>query len=265
MIYGATNNPLRPVTEEIKSLASLGFDYLELCLDPPNGLPETLQNGLSEVRSILAGEKISIPVVHMPTFVWLADIYPSIREASVSEMFKALDLAAEIGAKKAVLHPGYLTGLMSFMKDTGKKYASESLDKILERANGFGITVCLENMFQQAGHMYRPEEFAEILQQKPKLMITLDLGHANIKAPKNQVEAFVKVARGRIGHVHVCDNNGQADDHLPVGAGRVDIAGGLSVIKDSGYDSTITLEVFSPDRDYLSISLKKIRTIWDRI
>ena len=265
MIYGATNHPLRPLTEEIKTLVSLGFDYLELCLDPPHGLPEKLRPRLAEIRSVLAGVGLGLPVVHLPTFVWLADVYSSIREASLTEVFKALDLAAEIGAEKAVLHPGYLTGLMTFTPDIGKGYAAESLDKILEQAAGLGVTICLENMFPRAGHMHRPEEFTAVLDRHPGLMMTLDLGHANIRAPRDQAAAFVQIARGRIGHVHVGDNNGQEDEHLPLGAGRLDLAGGLAAIKASGYDRTITLEVFSPDRDYLAMSLKKVRDVWDSV
>jgi len=265
MIYGATNNPLRPIKEEIKTVASLGFDYLELCLDPPHGLPEKLRYSLAEVRSAFAGEGLGLPVVHLPTFVWLADIYPSIREASLKEVFKALDFAAEIGAGKAVLHPGYLTGMMMFVQDSGKQYAAESLDKILEKASGLGIMVCLENMFPRMGHMYRPEEFKEVLSRNPELMITLDMGHSNIRAPKGQTAAFVEVAQGRIGHVHIGDNNGREDEHLPIGTGRADIIGGLTAIKASGYDRTITLEVFSPDRDYLAMSLKKVRNIWENV
>ncbi len=265
MIYGATNHPLRPLTGEIKALAALGFDYLELCMDPPHGMAENLRPKLPEVRSVLSGEGLGLPVAHMPTFVWLADVYPSIREASVTETLKALSLAAEIGVEKVVLHPGYLTGLMNFTPDIGKGYASESLDRILEEAARLGIMVCLENMFPRAGHMFRPEEFADVLQKYPRLMMTLDLGHANIRAPKDRTAAFVRAAHGRIGHVHVGDNNGQEDEHLPVGAGRVDVAGGLAAIKASGYDSTITLEVFSPDRKYLAMSLKKVRAIWENI
>ena len=52
MIYGATNNPLRPLSDEIKAIAALGFDYLELCLDPPDALPEELQGRLAEIRSV---------------------------------------------------------------------------------------------------------------------------------------------------------------------------------------------------------------------
>lgn len=77
MLYGACNHPRRPLPDEIKTLAAIGFDYFELCLDPPGCLPELLKPGWPEVRSALAGEGIGLPVVHLPTFVWLADVYPS--------------------------------------------------------------------------------------------------------------------------------------------------------------------------------------------
>lgn len=263
MIYGATNNPLKPIGDEIRAVGALGFDYIELCLDPPNGLPDLLQPRLAEVRSALSGEGLGLPVVHLPTFVALADIYASIREASIAEVFKALDLASELGAEKAVLHPGHLTGPMSFTPEVGRRYALESLGRVLERAEALGIAICLENMFPRAGHMYRPEEFTDVLRDNPALMMTLDLAHANVRAPKGQMQAFVEMARGRIGHVHLGDNSGQEDQHLPIGAGRADIAGGLEAIKATGYDSTITLEVFSPDRDYLALSLKKVKGIWE--
>lgn len=264
MIYGATNNPLRPLKSEIKAIAALGFDYLELCLDPPQGLPGMLRPKIAEITSILEGEGLRLPVAHLPTFISLADIYASIREASISEVFDALELAAGLGVEKVVLHPAYLTGLIAFTPDIGRGYMLESLARIMDKTSGLGLTLCLENMFPRVGHMYRPDEFTEVLAKNPQLMMTLDLGHASIRAPKGQMAAFVHVARGRIGHVHACDNSGREDEHLPVGAGRIDLAGGLQAIKASGYDSTITLEVFSPDRSYLAASLEKIRAIWDK-
>jgi len=265
MIYGAPNNPLRPLEDEIRAVAALGFDYLELCLDPPGALPETLRPRLAAVRSVLDGEGLALPVVHLPTFVWLADIYASIREASVAEVLKALELAAELGVTKAVLHPGYLTGLLNFTPDVGGGYAAETLERVLAGAADLGVTVCLENLFPRAGHMYRPEEFAACLAAHAGLMMTLDLGHANIRAPRDRVRAFVAAARGRIGHLHIGDNNGREDEHLPLGAGRLDATAALGEVKAAGYDGTMTLEIFTPDREYLAVSLRKVREIWDAL
>jgi len=35
MKYGAMNFPVKPVLEEIQRISDLGFDYVELALDPP--------------------------------------------------------------------------------------------------------------------------------------------------------------------------------------------------------------------------------------
>ena len=58
------------------------------------------------------------------------------------------------------------------------------------------MMVCLENMFPRIGHLYRPDEFTDVLKRHPQLMMTLDLAHAHIRGPKDQAAAFVRVARG---------------------------------------------------------------------
>ncbi|MEW5725315.1 MAG: TIM barrel protein, partial [Thermodesulfobacteriota bacterium] len=114
MLYGATNNPLRPVQDEIRTLAGLGFDYLELCLDPPECHPENLLRQRDQIRMTCEETGLMVAVGHLPTFVWLADIYPSVRSAAVAEVVAALEACARFDIKTAVLHPGYLTGLLRF-------------------------------------------------------------------------------------------------------------------------------------------------------
>jgi sugar phosphate isomerase/epimerase len=35
MLYGAMNFPVHPVLEELEAISKLGFDYIELTMDPP--------------------------------------------------------------------------------------------------------------------------------------------------------------------------------------------------------------------------------------
>ncbi len=261
MLYGATNNPRCPVVDEIKAVADCGFDYLELCLDPPFASPELIKP--AQVKAALDGEGLGVLAAHLPTFVWLADIYEGIRQASVIEVIKALEFSAELGIRKAVLHPGYITGMLRLDPSTGKNFNVDALEIILDRARQLEIVLCLENMFPRAGQMYRPEEFIELFNIFPDLMMTLDLAHARIQAPPGRMYQLIEAGAERIKHVHISDHNGKDDDHLPVGVGLVDAAGGLAALKRLGYDESMTIEVFSPDRDYLSLSLKKVRTMWE--
>ena len=69
---------------------------------------------------------------------------------------------------------------------------------------------------------------------------------------------FIGTFSDRIGHVHVSDNFGKEDNHLPIGTGTIDFPKIIKALKDIGYDDTLTLEVFSRDRDYLRISREKL-------
>ena len=63
-------------------------------------------------------------------------------------------------------------------------------------------------------------------------------------------------------HVHLHDNDGRSDLHLPPGAGTIDWAAVVLALKDAGYDGTITLEVFSRDRDYVLLGKRKVEALW---
>jgi sugar phosphate isomerase/epimerase len=60
----------------------------------------------------------------------------------------------------------------------------------------------------------------------------------------------------------VSDNYGKEDQHLPIGAGIIDFSKVVKALKGIGYNDTITLEVFSRDRDYLKMSKKKMVEMW---
>jgi sugar phosphate isomerase/epimerase len=104
------------------------------------------------------------------------------------------------------------------------------------------------------------------LEPLPELGLHLDLGHTNLQAPPDTVERILAAHAGRLRHVHLHDNKGgSADLHLPLGAGNVDLDRGLRALRAHGYDSTITLEVFSPDRRLLAFSRDRLREAWDRL
>ena len=104
-----------------------------------------------------------------------------------------------------------------------------------------------------------PEDFAEVFERFPAFKLTLDTGHANMESKGGKrVLGFIERFSGRIAHVHANDNFGKEDNHLPIGAGTIDFPKIIKALKGIGYDGTITLEVFSQDRDYLKISKEKL-------
>jgi sugar phosphate isomerase/epimerase len=250
--------------KEFEEIGERGFDYVELTMDPPEATPQKILAQKRPILELLRRYGLGI-VGHLPTFVWTSDLYESLRRASIQETLDALEAGAELGIEKAVLHPGYITGLGKFLLDKAKGYGMESIEIILRKATGFGITLCIENMFPQAHFLSNPHEFQEIFQSFPDLRLALDIGHANLGGGKNKSSEFIHLYGYRISHVHANDNFGKEDNHLPVGAGTIDFEKILRELRESQYDKTITLEVFSKDRDYLKISREKIKRIWEAL
>ena len=248
MQYGAMNFPIKPVADELADIAALSFDYLELTMDPPQAHYTTIRQQVNSILSALASQSMNI-ICHLPTFVSTADLTDSIREASLLEMFNSLEVAAELGSQKVVLHPGHIGGLGIYVKETALAHANNSLAAIIDRAQTLGLGVCLENMFPGCHSFFKPADFVEILQRFPDLKLTLDTGHANIGNPDGRrILEFIEKFGHRIGHLHVSDNFGERDDHIPLGAGKIDFLKIVKALKQCGYDDTATLEIFSEDR-----------------
>ena len=264
MKYGAMNFPIKPLLREIEEIGEMGFDYVELTMDLPEASPQKILGQKQSIRDLLARYGMGI-MGHLPTFVLTSDLYESLRKASLQENFDALEAAAELGMEKVVLHPAYVTGLGKFLLDKVKGYAMESIEAILKKAVHLNISLCIENMFPQAHFLVQPYEFQSVFESFPEIRLTLDIGHANLGSGKNKSSEFIHHYGYRIGHVHANDNFGKEDSHLPIGAGIIDFGKILRELKEAHYDETITLEVFSKDRDYLKISKEKVKQIWEAL
>ena len=263
MRYGAMNFPVRPVLEELDVISGMGFDYLELAMDPPQAHYELIHQQMTELLRALDRSKMGL-ICHLPTFVNTADLTDSLRKASLNEVLESLEVAAALSALKVVLHPSYIGGLSVFVMDRASGYALKSLEAIVEKADHLGLCLCLENMFPRICPLVNPEDFVEVFDMFPKLKMTLDTGHAHIdgRGGKKTLD-FIERFKDRIGHIHANDNLGREDNHLPIGAGTIDFPEIVKALKGIGYDGTITLEVLSQDRDYLKISKEKLTAMVD--
>lgn len=248
------NFPVKPALQELEGIAAQGFDYVEFTMDPPQSHHSSLNAQKKDLLQALERNRMEV-ICHLPSFLSIADLTESVRHASLREILDSLDVAAEFNPLKVVLHPPYLTGLSMFVYERARQYGLDSLSAIVEKANSLGITLCLENMFAKSHMLVEPGDFDEIFVLFPSLKLTLDTGHANIRT-NNGKKIFEFLARfpDRLGHVHLSDNFGKEDNHLPIGTGTVDFARIAKSLQTIGYDSTVTLEIFSKDRRYLTIS-----------
>lgn len=115
------------------------------------------------------------------------------------------------------------------------------LKRLIEKAKGMGIIVCLENLSETAPHL------SGVFKALPHLNLTLDLAHSQPLSKQNTSYGFIENYPDKIKHIHVHDNFGGSspvdDLHLPVGEGIVDFERIFQKLKEIGYGRTITLEL----------------------
>jgi sugar phosphate isomerase/epimerase len=262
MLYGAMNFPVRPLLEEVEAVARSGFDYLEIAMDPPQAHHSTIKQLGSDLLKALDRFNLGV-VCHLPTFISTGDLTEGLRDASLKEMLSSLEVAARLQSLKVVLHPSYVSGLGGFVMEKVKENAMKSLEVIVGKAHELGLCLCMENMFPRGHWLVKAEDFVEPFEKFPSLYLTLDTGHGHVADSTGQATiAFIEKFEGRIGHVHANDNFGKEDIHLPIGAGTIDFPAIVKALKKSGYNDTVTLEVFSRDRDYVKISREKIAAMF---
>lgn len=257
MQIGAMNHPQTDVLAEIRWMAELGLDFLDLTLEPPAAAAWRVDVGA--IRAALREHGLGV-VGHTAYYLPIASPFESVRRAAVSELLRCLAVFAELGARWMNVHPDRYSPLDLRARIVQRNL--ESLRELLAAGREAGVGIMVENVpgdFNDAGQL------ADLLEPLPELGLHLDIGHANLQVRENATEEILRAYGPRLRHVHLHDNKGgSADLHLPLGTGTLEVSRYLGALRRAGYDGTITIEAFTPDRHYLAYSRDVLRALWEK-
>jgi sugar phosphate isomerase/epimerase len=255
MIIGAMNHPAADVLEEIDSIAQMGLEFIDLTLEPPGASWRTID--ADAIRSRLRQHSLHV-VGHTAYYLPLGSAIECLRVAAVEEFRHCIDAFQKVGASWVNIHPDRHTPFHDREFFIARNI--ESIQELLPYARRAGIGLMIENL---PGEFNNAEQLGELLDPIPELGLHLDLGHANLQTPHNTTAEILAAYGSRLRHVHLHDNRGGHNDlHLPLGAGTVDVRAGIHALRGVGYDGSITLEVFTPDRHFLEYSRNILRDLW---
>ena len=256
MLIGTMNHPARDVLDEIEWMAAMGMEFVDLTLEPPAAAswrvnPHAIREALEKHRMKVVG--------HTAYYLPMGSAFEEVRHASVCELRRCLEVFSIVGARWMNLHPDRHAP----MHDR-RFYIEQNIrtfEELLPDARRLGVGLMIENL---PGTYNSAPQLGELLDPLPELGLHLDIGHANLEVPYNMTEPILTAYGTRLRHVHLHDNRGgNADLHLPLGAGNIDVRKEIGALKRCGYDGPITLEVFTPDRQFLAYSRDVLRRIWD--
>ncbi len=197
-------------------LEDLGYSGWEIVNEGRQRLtPETLNlaRDISDTTSLVI-------TIHLPySDLNLASMNQPIQEESVRQTNACLDLASEF-SRLAVVHPGHLSPLGKQMPDRAWEQNIQGLQRICDHAADLDMVVAVENMPNIESLLGRtPGEILGMLENvnRENLGFVFDVGHANTN---DNVDQFLEI-KDKIIHVHVHDNHGERDEHLPIDWGTV--------------------------------------------
>lgn len=255
MQIGAMNHPAKDLFEEIRWISEMGFDFVDLTLEPPAA--EVRRLDINAVRSALQDHGLNA-VGHTAYYLPLCSSFESLRRAAVHELKLCLEAFGQLGVHWMNLHPDRNAPFQDrkFVIDRNL----QSIRELLPVAQEHGVGLMIENL---PGNFNTARQVSELLDPIPELGLHLDIGHANLLVELNCTDELLAAYGKRLRHVHLHDNKGgDADLHLPLGAGSVEVDHYIRSLRSIGYDDTITLEVFTPDRRHLAYSLEVLRRLW---
>jgi sugar phosphate isomerase/epimerase len=241
---------------EIDWMADLGLEFVDRTIEPP-----AAASWLIDVRGVReALERYGMGVVgHTAFYLPMASPYEEVRCAAVNELRRCLQIFSELGAPWMNVHPDRHAPMHDRAFYIRRNI--QTLEQLLPDARRWGVGIMIENL---PGDFNTVPQLGELLDALPEIGLHLDVGHANLIVPYNTTDEILTAYGARLRHVHVHDNKGgHADLHLPLGSGNIDWPRAVRSLRRCGYDGTVTLEVFTPDKHFLTYSRDRFRRLWD--
>ena len=207
-----------------------------------------------------------------------------VKESCKNLISSTLDLCKISNSKVYAIHAGYLSNASSIkngmfeFENKGLSYekaiinSAKFLNEISEKFSRTKTKLAVENLFPASSKKLslfcNLVEIKELMERLPdSIGLLLDLGHLNITSRIESfdkfkfLEQYIKLYGDRIFEIHMSENNGLKDEHLPVIEGSWQLEA-LKLIKDFKTKSKNEVIICLESRNAIKDELKKsIETI----
>jgi len=233
------DNAEKHLREGMLFMKKVGFDAIEL---RANVFPMIENEADFYVEKILEySQEIGIRFenAHMPFYVSDGTL--------VQAICRAIDISKKLGIRYGVVHTD---NAMVQLDDYDEKKEFENamtlLAPVVEYANKVGFSIVVENNalvsygYPVTRYCSRPEDLCT-LADALGVGVCWDFGHGNLIGVK-QSEALTCIGH-RLKYLHINDNYGKYDSHLPPFHGRIDWADAMKGLAATGFDGLFNLEL----------------------
>ena len=243
---------ITPIEESLDYFESNKYiDYVEIFHDYPNRNINDENDLIDRINSYELKYTVHAPFIEVNP----ASVNPALRKASIDEIKRSVDLANTLDSDIVVIHPGrsIFNNDKEYMKSV-YKIAEDSLKAVGEYAKDNGVNACIENLPRLRGFMYQDIHQLNDSLERIDLPMTLDIGHAYTAGFTVDDVCFKNIK-----HIHIHDNDGVHDSHLPLGEGIIDFKRLFEIFEKSKYDGIYNFELGS--KEYVEKSILCLKSL----
>jgi len=168
-------------------------------------------------------------------------IDPKIRAVTLDRLCRVFGLLPFFRPRSIVCHPSfdekyYVSGERQWLANS-----LETWNQLIDYVQGTETVIAMENVYERGPHQLKP--LFDALDPS-RVRFCFDTGHANAFGSATHGE-WMEVLGDRLGEIHIHDNDGTADQHLPVGEGNFPFRELLTLIRQRHPRPILTIETHS--------------------
>jgi|SRR5712692_9509072 len=268
----------RKLTPELLGqIAAAGFQGVEIFCTRSH-FEYAMKPEIHAMASALESHQLKLASLHAPTSrdisamresgtpLSICEVERVRRVEAMDEFKRVIDVADDLPYARLILHMG---GSRETADPRKRDAAFSSLEHLILHARHSGVTICVENTLSEMGDPAYLRAFAEETRLNG-LRFNFDIGHANLaELPEEErLEKSFSPLRELVSSVHLHDNHGEKDEHLPPYHGTIDWAAAIKLLKSAPQTSLpLVLELkekTGPDSPSSAEQLAAARASLDR-
>ena len=269
----------RKLTREVLGqIAAAGFQGVEIFCSRAH-FDYGSKTEVREIARSLADHRLTLSSLHAPTSrdlsatreggqpLSICEVERVRRVEAMDELKRAIDVADDLPFPRMILHMGGSRETHDLRK---RDAAFSTLEHLMLHARHAGVTICVENTTSEMGDPAYLRAFVDET-RLTGVRFNFDIGHAHLAdgPEEERIEKSFAPLRELVASVHVHDNHGEKDEHLPPYDGTIDWPAATKLLKTAP-DASLPLvlepkEKTGPESPSMQEQLGAARKSMDRL
>jgi len=228
--------------EHLEQIAGAGFQGVEIFCTRSH-FEYSMKPEVRAMADALEAHHLQLVSMHAPTSrdlsamresgtpLSICEVERVRRVEAMDELKRVIDVADDLPYSRLILHMG---GSRETADPRKRDAAFSTLEHLILHAHHAGVAICVENTNSEMGDPAYLRAFVDET-RLAGLRFNFDIGHAHLAdfPEEERLEKSFLPLRELVSSVHLHDNHGEKDEHLPPYDGNIDWPNAIKILQSA--------------------------------